>query len=193
MDSQHHVSVNNGRINSSSCLLLLLFPVVQVPFWTIASQERKESKPRKGAGLPVQVEAVAGPVQVSTQEGWEHPDKALLCVVPGRSSQALSRLAWTDRSIRQDVQQQTESVGRLQQVHRYICSLSPLPLPHSHSSDEFSPSPSLLNIGPAFPQTPELSLRTSTWVHLEPFPTHSSVHRLAFHPLYISHYICPLQ
>lgn len=29
----------------------------------------KEGKPRKGSGLPVQMEAVAGPVEVSTQEG----------------------------------------------------------------------------------------------------------------------------
>lgn len=67
------------------------------------------------------MEAVAGPVEVSTQEGWEHPARALLCV-PGRSSQAVSRLTWgcTARSIRQDMQQQTESVGRLQQGHRLL-------------------------------------------------------------------------
>lgn len=59
---------------------MLLFPVVQVPFWATASQGRKESKPREGSGLPVQVEAVAGPVEVSTQEGWECPGWALLCV-----------------------------------------------------------------------------------------------------------------
>lgn len=64
------------------------------------------------------MEAVAGPVEVSTQEGWEHPARALLCVA-GRSSQAVPRLAGgcTARRVRQHVQQQAESVGRLQQVH----------------------------------------------------------------------------
>lgn len=79
MDSQHHVSVNNGRIKSKLLLLLLLVPVVQVPFWTTDSQGRKGSKPRKGSALPVQMEAVAGPVEVSAQEGWECPHRALLC------------------------------------------------------------------------------------------------------------------
>lgn len=48
--------------------------MVQVPFWTTASQGRKESKPREGSALPVQMEAVAGQVEVSTQAGWECPD-----------------------------------------------------------------------------------------------------------------------
>ncbi|KAM4769022.1 MAP kinase-activated protein kinase 3 isoform 2-T5 [Cyanocitta cristata] len=51
-------------LNSSCCLLLLLFPVVQVLLRTIASQGRKAGKARKGSGLPVQMEAVAGPVKL---------------------------------------------------------------------------------------------------------------------------------
>lgn len=108
------------------------------------------------------MEAVAGPVEVSTQEGWEHPARALLCV-PGRSSQAVSRLTWgcTATSIRQDMQQQLsllEGCSRVTGCYMSPDTSVPFPSPTSHCSDEFSPSPSLLNMGPAFPQTPELSL-----------------------------------
>lgn len=53
--------------------------MVQVPFWTTASQGRKESKPRKGSALPVQMEAVAGQVEVSTQAGWECQTLVWVC------------------------------------------------------------------------------------------------------------------
>lgn len=50
IDSQHQDIINNGRIKFR---LLLLFPVLQVPFLTTASQGRKEGEQMKGSALPV--------------------------------------------------------------------------------------------------------------------------------------------
>lgn len=68
------------------------------------------------------MEAVAGPVEVSTQEGWECPDRALLCVCAREELSGSVQLTWdcTARATRQDMQQQSESVGRLQQVQRVL-------------------------------------------------------------------------
>lgn len=63
-------------LNSCCFLLLLLFPVLQVPFLTIAREGRKEgkqseAKQSKGSGVQVWMEALAGLEEVSTQEGVE--------------------------------------------------------------------------------------------------------------------------
>lgn len=116
-------------LNSSCCSLLLLDPVVQVPFWTVASQGRKESKPRKGSALPVQMEAVAGPEEVSTQEGWECPagpccaqaDLGLHSQTSGRTWTCSSKLSLL------------ESCSRFRECYTSIDTSAPFSLCLSHT------------------------------------------------------------
>lgn len=116
-------------LNPSCCWLLLLVPVVQVPFYTIASQGRKEGKQAKEGVCSASPDGSS-----CWASGGEHSGG----VGVSRQGPAVPRLTWgcTAR------QQQTEALWRLQQVqkvlheHWYICSLSPLPLPHCYSSNE---------------------------------------------------------